>query len=110
MPRYYISSPETTLGISAVKAQQMGCKGVTSFWWSVIAHPTSGEYALSIPDEELILDSAVYDEEGVLVTPAETVKVLYSNGNVQITTNGLNTEAYMNSNGWFPAEDWEKRE
>lgn len=105
MLKYYVTSPETALGVSALKAQEQGCTGVTCFWWSVINHATNGKSAIVFQDEECALNPDVYDEEGVLITPAETVKVLYSNGNVQITTNDLNTEAYMNSNGWFPVKD-----
>ena len=104
MPRYYISTPETTLGISAMKAQQMGCTGVTYFWWSVIDHPTSGESAIVLLDADCALNTAVYDEEEVLITPAETVKVLYTSDTIEITTNDLKDNEYMVSNGWFPAE------
>jgi hypothetical protein len=110
MPKYFISTSEETLkGISAIKATQMGCSGVTSFWWGVIAHPSNGEYALVIPDEECVLASAVYDEEGELVTPAETVKTLYvnppENPTVTITTEDLVDHATLEAGGWFPIEE-----
>jgi hypothetical protein len=91
MPRYYVTSPETALGISAIKAQQMGCAGVTFFWWNVINHPTNGGSAIVFQDEECAL------------APDETFKVLYLKESVQITTNDLNTQVYMKNNGWFPA-------
>jgi hypothetical protein len=113
MPKYFISTSQETLrGISAIKATQLGCGGsgeVTSFWWGVIAHPSNDEYALVIPDEECALASAVYDEEGVLVTPAETVKTLYvnppNNPTVIITTNDLVDHATLESDGWFSVEE-----
>ena len=101
--KYYITTPELAKGISAIKAQQMGCSGVTAFWWNVTAHPTSGESAIVFLDADCVLNPAVYDEEGVLITPAEAVKVLYTSDTTEITTNNLKDNNYMVSNGWFPA-------
>ena len=108
--KYFISTSEETLkGISAIKATQLGCGGsgdMTAFWWGVIAHPSNRNYALVIGDEECTLASAVYDEEGVLVTPAETVKTLYvnppENPTIIITTDDLTDHATLESDGWFP--------
>jgi len=113
MPKYFISTSEETLkGISAIKATQLGCGGsgnMTAFWWGVIAHPSNGEYALVIPDEECVLASAVYDAEGELVAPAETVKTLYvnppDNPTVTITTDDLADHATLEAGGWFPIEE-----
>lgn len=88
--KYYITTTsEQAYGISALKAQQEGCAGVTVFWWSVITHPQTGEAALSISDEECEL------------APAEKVKILYVNGLNQITTDDLETQEYMELNGWL---------
>jgi hypothetical protein len=94
--KYYITQQEIAQGIeiaqgvSAIKAQQMGCTGVTSFWWSVVKRPILNEAALAIPDEETEL------AEG------ETVKTLYENGDFIITTDDLVEHSVLESEGWFP--------
>ena len=80
--RYYITTTsEQAHGISAIKAQQQGCTGTTSFWWQVITHPTTGGAALCIGDEE----------DGIL----------YENGTTSIVAADLQPEEYMTDNGWF---------
>lgn len=104
--QYYITTPELAKGISAIKAQQMGCLGTTAFWWGIINHPTNGKSAIVFSDDECVLADALYDEQGNLITPAETVKILYKNPpeapTVTITTNDLKDYAFLNAAGWFP--------
>lgn len=102
--KYYITTPELAQGVSAVKAQQMGCSGMTSFWWGIITHPSNGQSAICFIDEDYTLADAVYDEEGGLIVQAETVKVLYSNNSIEIKTNDLKDDNYMVSNDWFSVE------
>ena len=52
--QYYITTPELAQGISAIEAQKKGCIGVTSFWWSIINHPTNGQSAIVFQDSDLI--------------------------------------------------------
>jgi hypothetical protein len=87
--KYYITQQEIAQGIAAIKAQQMGCTGVTSFWWTVVKRPILNEAALAIPDEETEL------AEG------ETVKTLYENGDFIITTDDLVSHDVLESEGWF---------
>jgi len=87
--KYYITQQELAQGISAIKAHQMGCTGVTAFWWAVIKRPILNEAALAIPDEETEL------AEG------ETVKTLYENGDFIITTDDLVSHDVLESGGWF---------
>jgi hypothetical protein len=87
--KYYITQQELAQGISAIKAQQMGCNGVTSFWWGVVKRPILNEAALAIPDEETEL------AEG------ETVKTLYENGDFIITTDDLVEHSVLELEGWF---------
>ena len=105
--KYYITTPELAKGISAIKALQMGCNGATSFWWNIINHPTNGTSAICFSDDECVLAPAIYDENGTLITPAETVKTLYKNPpetpTVTITTTDLKSHAFMETAGWFPA-------
>jgi hypothetical protein len=95
--KYYITMPEIAKGASAIKAEQMGCSGVTSFWWNVINHPTNGQAAICFSDEECALN------------PPETVKILYKNPpdapTLTITTNDLSTHAFLDAAGWFPAPE-----
>ena len=42
---------EMATGISAIKAKQEGCEGVTAFWWPLIIHPDGQQVAICIPDE-----------------------------------------------------------
>ncbi len=88
--KYYITQQEIAQGISAIKAQQMGCTGVTAFWWSVVEGPILNEAALAIPDEETEL------AEG------ETIKTLYENGDFIITTDDLVEHGVLEAEGWFP--------
>jgi hypothetical protein len=88
--KYYITQQELAQGISAIKAQQMGCTGVTAFWWGVVKRPILNEGALAIPDEETEL------AEG------ETIKTLYENADFIITTNDLVEHAVLEAEGWFP--------
>jgi hypothetical protein len=81
---------ELAQGVSAIKAQQMGCTGVTSFWWTIVKRPILNEAALAIPDEETEL------AEG------ETVKTLYKNGDFIITTDDLVSHDVLEAEGWFP--------
>ena len=103
--KYYITTPELAQGISAIKAQQMGCTGATSFWWGVITHPSNGQSAICFTDKECTLADAVYDERGELVSPAETVKTLYANPpespSLTITTNDLDDYDTLELGGWF---------
>ena len=91
--KYYITQQEIAQGISAIKAQQMGCGGVTSFWWSVVKRPILNEAALAILDEETQL------------TEGETVKILYENGDFIITTDDLVERNVLEAEGWFPVEE-----
>jgi hypothetical protein len=102
--KYYITQQELAQGISAIKAQQMGCTGVTAFWWGVIKRPILNEAALAIPDEETVLAPAIYNEENELFTPAETVKTLYENGDFIITTDDLVSHDVLESEGWFASQ------
>lgn len=109
MPKYFIApSKEIAKGVSAIKAEQMGCAGTgdtTSFWWGVIPHPNNGGYALVIPDEECVLAEAILDENGDVITPAETVKTIYKNPpdapTLTITTDDLVDYATLEAAGWF---------
>jgi hypothetical protein len=87
--KYYITQQELARGISAIKAQQMGCNGITAFWWNVVKRPILNEAALAIPDEETEL------AEG------ETVKTLYENADFIITTDDLVGHSVLESEGWF---------
>lgn len=106
--KYYITTPELAKGISAIKATQLGCGGsgdMTAFWWAIIAHPSNGQSAICFTEDECTLASAVYDEEGEIVTPAETVKTLYVNPpeapSITITTDDLDDHATLEAGGWF---------
>ena len=107
--KYYITRQEIAQGISAIKAEQMGCGGVTSFWWSVIKRPILNEAALAIPNEETELQSGydILDMEGNVTgsVPAETVKTLYENGDFIITTDDLFEREVLEAEGWFPVEE-----
>ena len=99
--KYLITTLELAQGISALKAQHMGCSGVTSFWWGIIKHPETAEVAICIPEEECTLAAEVRDEEGNIVTPAETFKVLYESQSLLITTNDLSDFDELDNEGWF---------
>lgn len=105
--KYFITTLELAQGISAIKAQQMGCTGTTSFWWSIIAHPETAEVAICIPQEEYTLAEEIRDEEGDIVTPAETFKVLYESQSLLITTNDLSDFDELDNEGWFPSSESE---
>lgn len=57
-------------------AVAQGCSGVTQYWFGWIVHPTNGEAALQIPE----------DQENLL-SPEEIAS--------------LQDQAYMEANGWF---------
>ena len=57
-------------------AVAQGCSGVTQYWFGWIVHPTNGEAALQIPE----------DQENLL-TEEEIAS--------------LQDQAYMEANGWF---------
>ena len=103
--KYYITTPELAQGISAIKARQMGCSGMTSFWWDIIEHPVNNQSAICFTEDECTLASAVYDEEGEIVIPAETVKTMYVNPpeapSITITTDDLDDHATLEVGGWF---------
>ena len=103
--KYYITTLKIAQGISAVKAQQMGCGEVTSFWWNVIKRRNLNEAALAIPDEETKLQAGydIIDMEGNVTgtVPAETVKTLYENGDFIITTDDLFEHEVLEADGWF---------
>lgn len=105
--KYYITTLELAQGISAIKAQRMGCTGVTAFWWSIIKHPETAEVAICIPQEEYTLAEEIRDEEGNIVTPAETFKVLYESQSLLITTNDLSDFDELDNEGWFPSSESE---
>jgi len=99
--KYYITTPELAQGISAIKAQQQGCTGVTAFWWAITTNANGTQSALCISDEEAALSPGVEeytDEEGNVVpaVPAQTVKTIYKNPpdapTVTITTDDLVSE------------------
>jgi hypothetical protein len=88
--KYYITTPELAHGISAIKAQQMGCTGVTAFWWGV-THTEDNSY-LAIPHEDYadIVTPATFDEEGNELTPeTTTIRVVYSHGDIEILSTDL---------------------
>jgi hypothetical protein len=62
------------------EALARGCNpsGVTQYWWAQITHPTSGQWAIVIPDEDVAGLTA--DEQSA-----------------------LQTQDQMDSAGWFPA-------
>lgn len=105
--KYFITTLELAQGISAIKAQQMGCTGTTSFWWGIIQHPDTAEAALCIPQEEYTLTEEVKDEEGNIIIPAESFKVLYESLNFLITTNDLIDFDELDNEGWFPSSESE---
>lgn len=104
--KFYVTTPEIAKGCSAIKAKQLGCSGGTAFWWMVIDHPTENLSAIVFTDEEVALAGEVLDENGNVLYPAETVKVLYRNPPDEpimvITTDDLIDKATMIANGWFP--------
>lgn len=103
--KYFITTLELAQGISAIKAQQMGCTGVTAFWWSIVKHPETSEAAICIPPKEYTLAEEARDEEGNIVTPAETFKVLYEGQDLLITTNDLSDFDELSNEGWFTQEE-----
>lgn len=88
MNKFFITTPEIAsalemaTGISAERARQQGCEGVTSFWWDVLRHPDGEQAALVIHDAP---------EDGEIVigdTPAGS-NIVYQNGDLVITTDDL---------------------
>ena len=65
---------------SAQEAINRGCSvdSVTSYWWSVIEHPTSGEAALAISDPSTLTET----EQSMLVS-----------------------KEYLEAEGWFPVDE-----
>lgn len=88
--KYYITTPELAEGISRIKAIQMGCEGITNFWWSV-THKANNVSYLSFTDEE-----SQPNEDG-------SPKVLYKNPPdnpvLIITTDDLTDFAYLVASG-----------
>lgn len=89
--KYYITTPELAQGISAIKAQQLGCVGATAFWWPVTVDQDGLQAAICITDEEAALAPAIaastnpFTGDVIPAVPAETVKTLYE-GFITITT------------------------
>jgi hypothetical protein len=88
MSKFFITTPEIAsalemaTGISAEKARQQGCEGVTSFWWSVVRHPDGEQAALVIHDAPEAGEIVIGD------TPAGS-NIVYKNGDLVITTDDL---------------------
>ncbi len=88
MNKFFITTPEIAsalemaTGISAEKARQQGCEGVTSFWWSVVRHPDGEQAALEIHDVLEVSEVAIGD------APAGS-NIVYQNGGLVITTDDL---------------------
>ena len=110
--QYYITTPELAQGISAIEAQKKGCIGVTSFWWSIINHPTNGQSAIVFQDSDLIkpndtLIDGVNPMTGepiqIVQTEPLTIPVdpIYENGNTKIFQSDLKDESYLEAHGWF---------
>jgi len=75
---------EMATGISAIKAKQEGCEGVTAFWWPVIIHPDGQQVAICIPDDQALPTTIIQDGEPVEV-PAE----IYQSGAIEIKPEDL---------------------
>lgn len=75
---------EMATGISAIKAKQEGCEGVTSFWWQLIRHPDGKQVAICIPDDQALPTTIIQDGEPVEV-PAE----IYQSGEIEIKPEDL---------------------
>jgi hypothetical protein len=97
MSKFFITTPEIAsalemaTGISAEKARQQGCEGVTSFWWSVVRHPDGEQAALVIHDAPEAGGVVQIGENNEIVigdTPAGS-NIVYQNGDLVITTNDL---------------------
>jgi hypothetical protein len=72
------ASEQDAIDASSQIAVEQGCTGdVTSYWFSWINHPTNGESALQVPE----------DQTSVL-TEGEIAS--------------LQDQQYMDDNGWFP--------
>jgi hypothetical protein len=88
MNKFFITTPEIAsalemaTGISAEKARQQGCEGVTSFWWSVVRHPDGEQAALAIHDVPETGEIAVGDQ-------LAASNIVYQNGDLVITTDDL---------------------
>ena len=75
---------EMATGLSAIKAKQEGCEGVTSFWWQLIRHPDGQQVAICIPDDQALPTTIIQDGEPVEV-PAE----IYQSGEIKIKPEDL---------------------
>ena len=88
MNKFFITTPEIAsalemaTGISAEKARQQGCEGVTSFWWSVVRHPDGEQAALEIHDAPEASDIEIGDQSAA-------PNIVYQNGDLVITTDDL---------------------
>ena len=72
----FTTSLDNALAISAEKADQMGCTGVTQFWWIVIDNNDGSARVLFPPEDTVLL-------------PVETVKTIFSGTSGTITTDDL---------------------
>jgi hypothetical protein len=86
---------EMATGISAIKAKQEGCEGVTAFWWPLIRHPDGQQVAICIPDDQALPTTIIQDGEPVEV-PAE----IYQSGAIKIEPEDLIDEL---PEGWQTA-------
>ena len=80
MNKFFITTPEIAsalemaTGISAEKANQEGCVGTTSFWWSVVRHPDGEQAALAIHDAPN--DGVVYQNGELIITTDDLIDEL----------------------------------
>ena len=75
---------EMATGISAIKAKQEGCEGVTSFWWPLIIHPDGQQVAICIPDDQALPTTIIQDGE-----PVEVPVKIYQSGPIEIKPEDL---------------------
>ena len=72
------ASEQEAIDASQQIAVEQGCTGdVTSYWFSWIQHPTNGEGALQVPEDQ----TSVLTEEEIAI---------------------LKDQQFMDDNGWFP--------
>jgi hypothetical protein len=108
MNKFFIITPEIaralemTTGISAEKARQQGCEGVTSFWWSVVRHPDGEQAALAIHDAPEASEIAIGDQSAV-------PNIVYQNGDLVITTDDLIDELPADWHTVDPSADAPRR-
>jgi hypothetical protein len=98
MNKFFITTPEIAsalemaTGISAEKARQQGCEGVTSFWWSVVRHPDGEQAALVIhdaPEAGGVMQQIGDNNEVVIGDAPAASNIVYQNGDLVITTDDL---------------------